>query len=125
MIPTEGGHTDLAPRDEIEIALLRFLLRRHAHVSYERVLSGQGIETLYEFVEPEGVTGTRKLGKGSFALQGHDPKSVVRYKNIRMSTQELEVLVRFYPQYAFWLASGRIAPEIGQTSPEYDAAQAT
>ncbi|SDL76909.1 hypothetical protein SAMN05216186_13017 [Pseudomonas indica] len=46
----------------------------------------------------------------------------VRYKNIRMSTQELEVLVRFYPQYAFWLASGRIAPEIGQTSPEYDAA---
>lgn len=46
----------------------------------------------------------------------------VRYKNIRMSTQELEVLVRFYPQYAFWLASGRIAPEIGQTSPEYDEA---
>ncbi len=48
----------------------------------------------------------------------------VRYKNIRMSTQELEVLVRFYPQYAFWLASGKIAPEIGQTSPEYDEAQA-
>ena len=46
----------------------------------------------------------------------------VRYKNIRMSTQELEVLVRFYPQYAFWLASGKIAPEVGQTSPEYDAA---
>lgn len=46
----------------------------------------------------------------------------VRYKNIRMSTQELEVLVRFYPQYAFWLASGKIAPEIGQTSPEYDEA---
>ena len=39
-------------------------------------------KTLYEFVEPEGTTGTRKIGKGSFALQAHDPKSVVRYKNI-------------------------------------------
>ena len=26
----------------------------------------------------------RKLGEGTFALQGHDPKSVVRYKNIRV-----------------------------------------
>lgn len=37
---------------------------------------------LYEYVEPEGVTGGRKLSQGSFALQAHDPKSVVRYKNI-------------------------------------------
>jgi hypothetical protein len=28
------------------------------------------------------VTGGRKLGKGSFAIQAHDPKSVARYKNI-------------------------------------------
>lgn len=41
--------------------------------------------TLYEYVEPEGVTGpTNKLGKGSFAIQAHDPKSVVRYKNIQV-----------------------------------------
>jgi hypothetical protein len=25
-----------------------------------------------------------KLGEGMFALQAHDPKSVVRYKNIRV-----------------------------------------
>jgi hypothetical protein len=37
---------------------------------------------LYEYVEPEGVTGGRKLSRGSFALQAHDPKSVVRYRNI-------------------------------------------
>jgi len=41
-------------------------------------------ETLYEYVEPEGVTGTRKLSKGSFALQGHDPRSKVFWKNIRV-----------------------------------------
>lgn len=37
---------------------------------------------LYEYVEPDGVTGKRRIDKGSFALQGHDPKSLVKYKNI-------------------------------------------
>jgi hypothetical protein len=39
---------------------------------------------LYEFVEPEGVTGTRKLSAGTFALQAHDPGSEVHYRNIRV-----------------------------------------
>jgi hypothetical protein len=38
--------------------------------------------TLYEFVEPEGVTGTRKLSAGLLALQAHDPDSEVRYRRI-------------------------------------------
>lgn len=41
-----------------------------------------------QYIEPAGAqTGKdfeRKLGEGTFALQGHDPKSVVRYKNIRV-----------------------------------------
>ncbi len=32
------------------------------------------------------------------------------------------MLIELYPNYALWLASGNIAPEIGQTSPEYDEA---
>ena len=45
----------------------------------------------------------------------------VRYdKRTRISTQEVEALVRIYPQYALWLASGQIAPESGQVSPAYD-----
>lgn len=39
---------------------------------------------------------------------------------IRVSTEEIDVLVQIYPQYALWLASGKIAPEIGQTSPDQD-----
>lgn len=51
-----------------------------------------------------------------------------RWKNIskgaiRMGTEEIGVLVKMYPQYALWLASGNTAPEIGQTSPDYDTAQ--
>ncbi|MGC3959654.1 MAG: DUF1080 domain-containing protein [Verrucomicrobiota bacterium] len=41
-----------------------------------------------QYIEPAGAqTGKdfeRKLSEGTFALQGHDPKSVVRYKNIRV-----------------------------------------
>jgi hypothetical protein len=39
---------------------------------------------LYEFVEPEGVTGTRRLSEGTFALQAHDPGSEVHYRNLRV-----------------------------------------
>lgn len=46
----------------------------------------------------------------------------VRYKDIRMSTEELEALLKLFPQYTLWLGNGQIAPEIGQTSPEYDEA---
>ena len=47
----------------------------------------------------------------------------VRYdKRTRISTQEVEALTRLYPSYALWLASGNVAPESGQTSPEYDEA---
>ena len=41
-------------------------------------------KVLFEFVEPDGVTGTRKLSAGTFALQAHDPGSEVHYKNIRV-----------------------------------------
>jgi Domain of Unknown Function (DUF1080) len=43
-------------------------------------------KTVLEYNEPPGVkTGPgKKLGEGTFALQAHDPKSVIRYKNIRV-----------------------------------------
>lgn len=46
---SEGGHADFAPRGESEVALYRFLAARFGRVSYERILSGPGLATLYEF----------------------------------------------------------------------------
>ena len=37
-----------------------------------------------DFTEPEGVTGTRRLSKGLMALQGHDPKSIVYFKDLQI-----------------------------------------
>jgi glucokinase len=49
-LPTEGGHRDFAARTPVEIDLLRFLTHRYPdHVSYERVLSGNGLGALYDF----------------------------------------------------------------------------
>lgn len=54
ILPSEGGHTDFAPGDEVEVRLHRYLSRRYPdHVSWERVLSGAGIVTLYEFFRDE------------------------------------------------------------------------
>jgi len=47
---SEGGHADFAPRNDLEIELLRFLLAKFGRVSVERVLSGQGLNNIYEFL---------------------------------------------------------------------------
>jgi glucokinase len=46
----EGGHTDFAPRGDLQIELLKFLEARHGRVSYERILSGPGLVNVYEFL---------------------------------------------------------------------------
>ena len=48
--PTEGGHTDFAPRNALEIELLQYLQKRHDRVSVERVVSGMGIVAIYQFL---------------------------------------------------------------------------
>jgi glucokinase len=47
---TEGGHADFAPQDDVQIELLQFLRGRFGHVSWERVLSGNGLGNIYDFL---------------------------------------------------------------------------
>lgn len=55
VVASEGGHMDFAPRGETQIGLLRFLAERHGHVSVERVLSGQGLENIYAYLNHTGA----------------------------------------------------------------------
>lgn len=50
----EGGHTDFGPRNDLEIDLLRYLMKIYDHVSYERVISGPGLYHLYQFLVVSG-----------------------------------------------------------------------
>jgi glucokinase len=49
---SEGGHSDFAPRSELEFQLLKYLREKHdiTRISVERVVSGQGIVSIYQFL---------------------------------------------------------------------------
>lgn len=44
----EGGHVDLAPSSDEEVVIFKILQERYGHVSPERVISGPGLEALYQ-----------------------------------------------------------------------------
>ena len=46
----EGGHTDFAALNQLQWALKDFLAKEEPHVSYERLLSGQGLYNIYRFL---------------------------------------------------------------------------
>lgn len=72
---TEGGHTDFAPRNDGEMALLRYLLDRMERVSWETVLSGPGLRRIFEFVVE--VEGQRPAAAVTEAMQLDDPSQVI------------------------------------------------
>ena len=47
---TEGGHCNFAPINELDLELWKFLKKKFDHVSWERLISGQGILNIYEFL---------------------------------------------------------------------------
>ena len=47
---TEGSHADFAPRDDREMALLRWFQGRYGYVNWDRVVSGMGIADSYDFL---------------------------------------------------------------------------
>ncbi|MDM8540269.1 glucokinase [Desulfococcaceae bacterium HSG9] len=51
---SEGGHADIAPTSELEIELVRYLMDKYEHVSYEWVCSGIGIPNIYHFLKDSG-----------------------------------------------------------------------
>lgn len=86
VLATEGGHTDFAPRNEVEDGLLRFLRARHPdHVSVERVVSGLGLASIHAYVVEAGLApcAPAALARiasedpgaviGELGARGHDP----------------------------------------------------
>ncbi|HKW85646.1 MAG TPA: glucokinase [Nitrospiraceae bacterium] len=96
-MPSEGGHADFAPNSDIEIELLRYLRANYLHVSYERVLSGSGLHTIYEFLrdtkknEPTWVAERLRVG---------DPAAVIAEiglnKQAEICIQALDLFASIY-----------------------------
>jgi glucokinase len=71
----EGGHADFAARDAVEVALLEYLRKKFGHVSVERVLSGPGLHSIYDFLRDSG----RATEPAALAdeMRKHDPSAVI------------------------------------------------
>lgn len=71
----EGGHTDFAPRNELEIELLLFLQKLFGHVSYERLISGPGLYALYQFLAQ--IKREKESIEVIEAMKKQDPSTVI------------------------------------------------
>lgn len=110
--PTEGGHTDFAPSNELEAELLTFLRGRFGHVSGERILSGSGLGNVYDFFRVarsagETAVNTQALEaapdrNAAIAELGQEGKS-------RAAVQAVELFARIYGAEAGNLALKTLA----------------
>jgi glucokinase len=123
---SEGGHTDFAPRNELEIDLLLYVQRRlGGRVSYERILSGPGIHTIYQFLR-DTSRGTEETWLKQELQQG-DPSAVISQRGMdgksELCARTLDLFVTLYGAEAGNLAlklmasrgvfvGGGIAPKI-------------
>ena len=95
---TEGGHADFAPRNGLEIELLRYLLSRHEHVSYERVVSGPGLYNLYLFLRDTGRG--KESPRIADAMRTQEPPMVISHAALEgqcgLCLQALDFFVSLY-----------------------------
>ncbi len=55
---------------------------QHIIVRDKRIIIKVNGKTTVDYVEPDGASGGRKISSGTVAIQGHDPGSIIHYKNI-------------------------------------------
>lgn len=124
---SEGGHMDFAPRNPLEIELLKYMLTKHSRVSIERVLSGPGLFNIYNFLRASGH-GTESPEMAA-RLAENDPSSVIAQAALahecRMCVKALDMFAAIYGATAGNVAltlkaiggvyiGGGIAPKISE-----------
>lgn len=124
-VASEGGHVDLAPRNEREIGFLRFMLRIHKRVSVERAVSGPGIANLYTYLVDSGQRPTEEVAR-EIATGGDLAEIVARHARSRdcaVCVETMDMFLNLYGAEAGNLAlkvlaaggvyvAGGIAPKI-------------
>lgn len=95
---SEGGHADFAPRNHLEMDLLDYLLKRHPRVSAERVICGQGLVNIYQFLRDKGH-GEEPPWLGE-QMRQQDPPQVISENALAgksaLCTQALDLFVSLY-----------------------------
>ena len=125
VLPSEGGHADFGPRDEREDRLVDFVRSRFGRVSRDRLLSGEGIGLLYDFLALEWgrpvppalaralAAGDRAAAITRFGLAGRDPvcrEAVDLFVSI-YGSESANVAMQYQATGGVYIAGG-IAPKI-------------
>src|SRR5262249_37131864 len=84
---SEGGHSDFAPRNDVEIGLLAYLQKKFGRVSYERILSGRGLKNIYDFLRDSGSE-QEPASLREELTQAPDPAAVI-FKHGLAATSEI------------------------------------
>jgi glucokinase len=105
--PSEGGHADYAPRNEDEIDLLRFLKQKYnGRISQERVVSGQGLTNIYEFLrEVRGIDEPVWLAE---RLAAEDPNAVITELALKAKSEICEKTMDMFVS-AYGAEAGNLA----------------
>ena len=91
----EGGHTDFAPQNDLEIELLKFLQKKYGHVSYERIVTGPGIYNLYEFLVENNLE--PKIESLEKELKKHpEPQVIITKKGINKENKTCERVINWF-----------------------------
>lgn len=80
VLASEVGHSALAPGNDLELDILRLLMKRWPHVDNERVLSGNGLMNLYpclcelrgstpRWTSPEQLIAAAQAGEDAIAVE--------------------------------------------------------
>jgi glucokinase len=81
VVPSEGGHIDLAARTHLEQGLVQFLTSKYGRVSCERVLSGHGLVDVFSFLAEEPACRGLIRPETAAVLAGpgpsHDPAAAI------------------------------------------------
>src|ERR1700689_908014 len=108
--PSEGGHSDYAPRNEDEIDLLRFLRQKYdGRISFERVVSGQGLTNVYEFLrDGRGIEEPLWLAE---RMRQEDPNAVITESALKAKSQLCEKTLDMFVS-AYGAEAGNLALKV-------------
>jgi glucokinase len=108
--PSEGGHSDYAPRNEDEIDLLRFLRQKYnGRISFERVVSGQGLTNIYEFLrDGRGLEEPVWLAE---RMRQEDPNAVITESALKAKSQLCEKTLDMFVS-AYGAEAGNLALKV-------------
>ena len=74
--PSEGGHADFGPRSAREDRLVRFIRAKFGRVSRDRLLCGEGLGHMYDFLKADGAARERPAVSRAFRA-GEDRAAVI------------------------------------------------